>query len=236
MPWTIHLNGITSMLREHGKFQTFSEQRHEIMGLIGTMDLPTHILGRQNEHLHVWYDHCRDQPGIEDEVTGLPHNLVDILSSVMHPGIEERLLQWKPDVASDATMYKVWDTVRYAGIIAARDFAPGHEPMTLLCESAVHYVLLRLRELDYAIKDKNLNARRALLFPLVAAGSKPSLLTPSDKDYITSSILVLSDGDGGLYHRQVIVTLTEYWDYWASDGRVSLQQFARDKGRELGLF
>jgi hypothetical protein len=243
MPWTVHLNGVTSIFQEKGNLQSSPNAPHEPIYLIGVLDLPTHILGRQNEHMHVWYNHCRNQPGIE-EITGLPCTLIDVLSSIMHPGVEERLLQWTPVASevseagdgSDGTLFKIWDTVRYASIIAARDFAPCYVPPTLLCESAVHYVLLRLRELEPVIKDSTFAARRALLLPLAAAGSVPALLTAQDKDYIVASISDLSDGDGDLYHQRVILTLNEYWACWANVGRTSLQQFAKDQGRELGLF
>jgi hypothetical protein len=240
MPWTIHLNGLTSVLREKGKFESSRHGQHETVSLIGVLDLPTHILGRQNKHLHVWYNYCQNKPGIE-EITGLPRTLIDILSSVMHTGVEERLLQWTPHAsevsdASDGVLCKVWDTVRYAAMVAARDFAPSYVSPTLLCESAVHYVLLHLRELEPVIKDRMIAARRALLFPLVAAGSVPALLTAQDKSFIAASISDLSDGDGDLYHHQVILTLGEYWEYWASGGETSLQQFVKNQGRELGLF
>jgi hypothetical protein len=100
----------------------------------------------------------------------------------------------------------------------------------------VHYVLLHLRELEPVIKDRMIAARRALLFPLVAAGSVPALLTAQDKSFIAASISDLSDGDGDLYHHQVILTLGEYWEHWAGGGRTSLQQFVKNQGRELGLF
>ena len=240
MPWTIHLNGLASILREKGKFQPAHADPYDTISLIGVLDLPTHILGRQNEHLHVWYNHCQNKSGIE-EITGLPRSLVDVLSSIMLPGVEERLLQWTPSVletsdANDDTLFKIWDTVRYASIVAARDLAPCYAPPTLLCESAVHYVLVRLRELEPVMKDSNLAARRGLLFPLTVAGSAPALLTAEDKAFILTSIADLSDGDGDLYHLQVIVTLKEYWACWANVGRTSLQQFAKDQGRELGLF
>jgi hypothetical protein len=240
MPWTVHLNGIVGLLRERGAFGGKQFDEHDTMSLIGILDLPTHILGRQNEQLHVWNSYCQFQPGVE-EISGLPCSLIDILSAIMQPGVEERLLQWKPDT-NDVTMYKIWDTARYAGIISARDFGPCYEtataedsppPMTLLYESAVHYVLLGLRELDAAMKDKNLAGRRALFFPLVAAASASAFLTSYDKAFIVQSINALADGDGDLYHAHMIHTLTAYW---ATDGRRSLQQFTLDEGLELGLF
>lgn len=252
MPWTFHLNGITSILIEKGAFQSPSGGMEDTIFLIGILDLPAYILGRQTDNLHIWYNHCRFQSGIE-EVTGVPYSLVDLLSSVMEPDIEDRLLQW-PGEPGEPTQCKTWNAIRYAGIITAKDYQADraliqeqnsdplleNQSLPLLGRdaslvSAVRNIILILHELKVELGDECSSLWYSLLYPLVAAGSQPWALSASDKDFISECLSEMACGslDSEPYYKGVATVLHELW---VNGNSRSIQRVTKDLDLELGLF
>lgn len=233
MPWTVHLNGITSILEERGILAIPAAGAKDLITLIGVLDLPTHILGRKSNNLHVWYNHCRGQSGLEP-VTGLPCSLLDLLSSVMEPDIEKRLLLW-PGEPGEPAQCKIWNATRYAGVITARYIQMISDIDTEPIAVAVRNIILAMHELRTDTRNKPSTNRNAFLYPLVAAGSQQSVLTDKDKLFIDSYIVDLANGslDKDPYYKGVATVLRELWKN--NHGR-SLQQVTRDLNLELGLF
>lgn len=250
MPWTVHLNGIASILNEKGAFQNPDRDMEDVMFLIAALDLPVYILGRKTHNLHMWYYQCRFQSGIED-FTGLPYSLVDLLSSVMESDIEQRLLQW-PGERGDPSQCKIWDATRYAGIISARDYrtnqgldqelySSGGVNQTLdsinhpLLFIAVRNIMSILHDLRAESGDGCSPIWQLPLYPLVAAGSQHWALSVSDREFIIECLLELACGsfDTEPYYESIATVLQELW---VDEKGRTIQQVAKCLGLELGLF
>lgn len=239
MPFSIHLNGIASIFHQRRVLQppTDTDESRELAGLIGVLDLPTHSLGRQNKHLHMWKQHCMGQTGVE-EITGLPCSLVDLLASHMDDDIEERLLQW-PGEPNEPVMCKIWEATQHGGlirIIALRREQGLHVSAdTESSESAVRHVLELLQDLRLRLDVNTFASTETLLFPLVAVGSQAQLLTAEDRVFIKEGIIALADHriSSFPYYEAVLRVLEALW---SGTGTNHIDQLAREMGFELGLF
>lgn len=237
MPFSIHLNGMASIFHQRHALQSHTEDSGELAALIGVLDLPTHSLGRQNEHLHMWRKHCMGQSGIE-EVSGLPCSLIDLLASPEDNDIEKRLLQWSGE-PGEPVMCKIWEATQYAGLIMVRELRSEQglptgtdTPSTA---SIVQHVLALLQNLRTTMDMHTFASTATLLFPLVGAGSQPTSLTAGNRKFIRDCIVVLADNSLSNYpYYEAVVRVLEA--LWASEGSKSLNQMTRDMDFELGLF
>lgn len=237
MPFSIHLNGIASIFHQRHVLCSPTEDSRELAGLIGVLDLPTHSLGRQNRHLHMWHDHCMGQTGVE-EVTGLPCSLLDLFASMMDDDVEERLLQW-PGEPNEPVMCKIWQATQHAGLIRLRGLRLDQGLLSCAIAqsiaSTVRQVLDLLQDLRMRLDVSTFASTETLLFPLVAAGSQPLALTENDRTFIRECITSLADRSLSSYpYYEAVVRALE--TLWVSDGSKSLDSVAREMGFELGLF
>jgi hypothetical protein len=236
-PWTVHLNGITRILLEEGYFDQHSEESQEFAALVGVLDQPTHILGRQSEQLHFWQKHCQNhQNGIE-ELTALPFELLHILAAPFDFLAEERLLQWTPETVDPLTR-KLWDASRLGGFIMVRELRRNHG-LEISCESsmdawAVKQVMSLLQEIRPEMKHGVLFHWDGMLYPLVAVGSQYAYVGSEEQAFIKECVLALLNTclTRHLYYQAILTTLETFWE---SDGVKSLEQVARDLGLELWL-
>jgi hypothetical protein len=237
MPFSIHLNGIASIFHQRHALQTPTYDSRELAALIGVLDLPTHSLGRQNEHLHMWRKHCMGQSGIE-EVSGLPCSLLDLLASPNDDDIEKRLLQWSGE-PGEPVMCKIWEATQYAGLIMVRELRSEQglptSTDTQSITSTVQHILVLLQDLRIRMDVCTFASTETLLFPLVGAGSQPTSLTADNRRFIRDCIVALADNSLSSYpYYEAVVLVLEA--LWASDGSRSLNQMTRDMDLELGLF
>ncbi|KAF9695656.1 hypothetical protein EKO04_006327 [Ascochyta lentis] len=237
MPFSIHLNGIASIFHQRQSLLSPAEDSKELASLIGVLDLPTHSLGRQNAHLNMWHKHCRGQAGVE-EVTGLPCSLIDLFASPMDDDIEERLIQW-PGEPSEPPMSKIWEATQYAGLLMIRQHRLDRGLFIKLDKlsnaSTIEHTLTLLRDLRMRMDVGTSATTEALLFPLVAVGSQPKMLTTECREFIKEGIVLLADGSLGHYpYYKAVASLLE--TFWAGDGAISLDNVARELNLELGLF
>ncbi|KZM24664.1 sequence-specific DNA binding RNA polymerase II transcription factor [Ascochyta rabiei] len=237
MPFSIHLNGIASLFHQRQSVQLSTEDSEELASLIGVLDLPTHSLGRRTKRLDMWHNHCMGQTGIE-QVTGLPCSLIDLLASPMDHDIEERLLQWPVELGEPATC-RIWEAAQYAGLIMIRQYRLDHGlPSNLGIESynsIGRHLLTLLRDLRMRMDVSTFVATEALLFPLVAVGSQPAMLTAGSRAFILECIVSLANDSLSdyPYYRAVVAVLETLW---AGDGTKSLDNVTREMDLELALF
>jgi hypothetical protein len=95
--------------------------------------------------------------------------------------------------------------------------------------------MFNLRELRTCTHGVAWSNSNGLLFPLVAAGPQPELLTWEDRVFIRDCIIALSGGSLSSWQCCQAV-LTALQSFWATDEQKSLEEVARDLGLELGLF
>ncbi|KAH7138384.1 hypothetical protein B0J11DRAFT_587661 [Dendryphion nanum] len=244
MPWSIHLNGLASILEERGVFAHLDGGAKDFIYLLGVTDLPSHAFGRKTKHLHLWAKHCRSKSGIE-QVTGLPCSLVDLLCLVMEPGIEEQLLQWQLESGTQEQQ-KIWDASRYAGVIMAENHCLSHSGIKqVFAESpdlqspklafAVRQIINTLYELRAQVTKDFPRLSQALLFPLGAAGSQPWALSAADKALVNDCLSNLAVNELPLhpYYNVVSRALQELWEN--GNGR-TINQVVKDLDIELALF
>lgn len=237
MPFSIHLNGIATIFHQRCALRVPTEDSRELAALIGVLDLPTHSLGRQNQHLHMWREHCMGQTGIE-EVTALPCSLLDLFASTTDDDIEERLSQW-PVEPNEPAMCRLWEATQLAGLIRTRDLRLDQGlPVRADAKSVVstvRQILDLLQDLRMRLDPSTFATTDSLFFPLVVAASQPSALTEADRTFIKDCIVALSDGSLSSYpYYEAVVSVLDR--LWASDGSKSLDNITREMGFELGLF
>ncbi|EFE43722.1 C6 finger domain protein, putative [Trichophyton verrucosum HKI 0517] len=137
MKWTVHLNGLYSIIQCRNAVSAPSPISSEILDSIGFFDLPTHVLGRATKPLHIWRDYCRGKSGIEPN-SNIPFSLIDLLSMVGQPGVEMQLWTWQWDNNNSSSSSSsspgrnahppslltrlAWDATRLAGIISSREY------------------------------------------------------------------------------------------------------------------
>ena len=238
LPWTFHLNGISSVLDGRSSFQDLEGHTRDYVLFIGMLDLPTHSLGRRTDCLKMWHRNCRFRCGIEDS-SGLPCSLVDLLSSVMEPEVEMQLSSW-PGEYGTVEQCQLWDLTRYAGIITAHNYRSkcglaGKNGSNELVAFAVRHIITTTRQIRERLGHLSYDSWSGLLYPLVAAGSQPFHLSVTDKSLIIASIEDLPNGslEHNPYYGKVVSALHEFW---VNGGGRSLEQVVVDLGMELGLF
>ncbi|EEQ33780.1 conserved hypothetical protein [Microsporum canis CBS 113480] len=132
MKWTIHLNGLYSIIRYRNTLSAPSHISSEILDSIGFFDLPTHVLGRATKPLNIWRDYCRGKSGIEPN-SNIPFSLIDLLSLVGQTGVEMQLWTWQWNDGGNESSGRnahppslltrlAWDATRLAGIISSREY------------------------------------------------------------------------------------------------------------------
>jgi hypothetical protein len=228
LPWTFHLNGISSLLNgDRSNLHDLNGHIRDDVSFIGVLDLPSHILGRKTRQMGIWHDHCRFRSGIEDGL-GLPCSLVDLLCAIKEPGIVHRLVAW-PGEEGTGDREKIWDLTRYAGIIAA---CPQGDDTTAF---AVQHIISTISHIKAQVGHFPYTPWYGLLFPLAMAGSQAQHLGEVDKTLIIACITDIASGslDQFPYYGNVVAALREFWQRGA--GR-SLEQVVVDLDMELGLF
>ncbi|KAF2999471.1 hypothetical protein E8E13_008365 [Curvularia kusanoi] len=233
----MHMNGIANIFQHRFALQDPSDESRELAVLIGALDLPTHILGRQTKHLYMWQQHCTGQGGIE-EITGIPCSLLDLFASPLDDDIEQRLLRWSGE-PGEPVMCKTWEATQWAGLIRIRDIRMEHGlPINAVentTRSVVQHILALMRDLRIRL-DVNIFATTDMFFfPLVAIGSQPQYLSADNRMFIRDGISALANSSTASYpYYEAVLKLLEI--QWAQGGTKSIDTIAKEMGLELGLY
>lgn len=250
LPWTIHLNGVLLLLRNRKPLFDFNPIESGVIEAIGFLDLPTHTIGRRTPSPCIWHNYCRFKNGIE-VVSGLPYNLLDLLSAIEDSDIEARLWSWSYE-ASNSALQQMWDATRLAAIIHARErcrriqqtadpaLSSGLISSTVSYPSTdvlVHRILTILEDILKVLWDERYNSVWSMiLFVLFIAASNGQYLTDSDKMFVDKTwIEAFACDDGPLvsYYR---VPLEIVHHIWANNDGKTANQLARARGLEVPLF
>lgn len=235
LPWTFHLNGISSLLDNKSTIHCSDGSVKDYVFYLGILDLPTHTLGRRTNHLQIWSRFCRSHTGIEDTI-GLPYSLIDLFCSITDPDIEKRLQSW-PGEAGTPEQVQMWDLNRYAGIITACQYRPQETNAQDddLIAFAVRHIITTVNKIRTRLGHLAYETWSGLLFPLVTAGSQPLHLNGSDKVLIVECLNDLPYGslEAYPYYGQVVTALHEFWD---NGGGRTLGEVVADLDMEIGLF
>jgi hypothetical protein len=240
LPWTFHLNGVSSLLGERRSSNHDLTEHHtkDYVFFMGVLDLPTHTLGRRTNHLGIWHRSCRFRSGIEDGL-GLPCSLVDLLCLVTEPESATRLASW-PGENGTWEQCQLWNLTRHAGIVATHNHPSNHattrnykDEDSIGC--AVRLIITTTRQIRTKLVRFSYQPWSGLLFPLVTAGSQPLHLSEADQTLIVESITDLAGGalKQHPYFDKVVETLKEFW---SNGGGRSLEEVVVDMDMELGLF
>ncbi|KAF4218999.1 hypothetical protein CNMCM5878_004212 [Aspergillus fumigatiaffinis] len=262
IPWTMHLRGMYSILRmhdvEHQERGVFRAHLFEVMGI---MDLPTFSIGRRHSHLGFWRQYCckgnspaETETGVE-VVTGLPRSLVTIFAFIGEGTTETHFWDW-PGAKGTFIQCQLWEAYRLAGVLVVRHGGPGFprpsdteatiDPAmqrgVILTSTTV--IVSRLLSSVDAVCRASLDPERwdtliinAISYPVCVAGLQSDILQrdPTVKEFIRKALRLT--GEGPFWNRQyrlLLDLLEEYWTYPV--GAVDIDQLARARGVELGLF
>ncbi|KAH7401391.1 hypothetical protein BKA66DRAFT_436536 [Pyrenochaeta sp. MPI-SDFR-AT-0127] len=128
--WTDHLWCMTDLYNLHGDLANLESEtdmftRH-CLEVIGVMDMPNLVLGRNTPSLGFWKRlrriqnkwTCFDFHGVEP-VSGLPRTLLDISSRIEDTAVETQLWLWGGEIGEFLQCH-FWDAWRYAALLDHR--------------------------------------------------------------------------------------------------------------------
>lgn len=128
-PWTIHLKGMEKLL--HARLTTLPTRDPtayaiEAIEVMGIMDLPTFVIGRQSPSLGIWRQYRSGQllpqaatPDAIEPMSGLPKSLIDLFSAADEERSEEGFWLW-PGFEGNMLQCHLWEAYRLAGMLDAR--------------------------------------------------------------------------------------------------------------------
>ncbi|KAL1952477.1 hypothetical protein VTO42DRAFT_5281 [Malbranchea cinnamomea] len=243
MTWTIHLNGMHSILQYRHTMSNPTAVTSDIVYTIGFLDLPTHILGRQTPTLNIWRDYCRGKSGIES-VSGLPYNLIDLFSTIGAPDVEMQFWTWTgAGIQAKPVQRRAWDATRFAGIICARQqqLASSQLPSIGLSgpptEVLVQAIVDCLQDLLNTPREETSSVINLLLFPAFIAGTQCNVLSAAQKcieKFWNDFFLGDEGGKGGSPMLEAPLNILH--EMWTNDRGRTADQIAREWGLEIGLF
>lgn len=144
------------------------------------MDMPTFCIGRRSPSLHLWRrwrsERSVDEQRIFDdhdieETSGLPRSLLDLISCINDPNVEEMLWTWKGHVGEIPQIH-LWEAYRFAAILWARMLG-GSPPYDRLQDLIVNKLMAVLDALyESATRAEALGSltMNAIIYPLFTAG------------------------------------------------------------------
>ena len=201
-PWTVHLSGIEKLLEGRSRLSprtlpsTYSLQAIEVMGV---MDLPTFVIGRQTPSLGIWRRFRSGKlirftkgPDAVEPMCGLPRSLIDLLSYDGDVSTEEGLYLW-PGLVGSILQCHLWEAYRLAAILDIRrrradgssftattaqpleyDRTSGQTPLTLpsnaVLVSRAMSAMNALREGAEHLSKTDMLVANAVLYPLFTLG------------------------------------------------------------------
>ncbi|KAJ6015487.1 hypothetical protein N7540_010078 [Penicillium herquei] len=201
LPWTVHLEGMHSILQCHGladrhRTATQTTFRTHLLEVMGVMDLQCFSVGRQTSCIGIWHRYCRPtspREGVEP-VSGLPRTLLDLFAGIGIDTTEQSFWDWPGEVGSFLQCY-LWEAHRLAGILTLRRHARSEEQNSRNMRNVSNWrqpgacpadatvlvarILANLDALRLACAERpkeDTFIRNAILFPVVVAGLEVSVI------------------------------------------------------------
>ncbi|CAL5873659.1 uncharacterized protein PFLUO_LOCUS7941 [Penicillium psychrofluorescens] len=247
-PWTMHLEGMHNILLENlHRPSARSKFRTHLLEVMGVMDFPIFVIGRQTPCIGIWRSYCqRAEPkeGVEP-VSGLPRSLLDLFAGIGIETTEQSFWDW-PGNPGDFLQCYLWEAHRLAGILTLRQQArlPGKQQSSSVsawrqpgaCPAdatiLVGRILANLDALRLACAERpeeDTFIQNAKNYPLFVAGLEITVLRPRpDWQKKIRSFLLLTRQD------ELILSLLE--EMWRRDDpNFSVDQVAQERGIEMGL-
>jgi hypothetical protein len=257
MPWTIHLDGLHTILSYSNVLANPTLLVRIMLKIIGLFDLTAFVIGRQTKSLNIWrrYSNANSESltGI-DFGSGLPNSLLNLFSLIREPGTEKLFWTW-PGLPGDIAQFHLWDAFRFAGMISCRNLQGIHSqnsmdydlktPSTALTAKSptmpnTQILTLRILACIDAIrrwsrdsqKDRMLT-RNSCLYPLFIAGCQSGFLDDSRRAFIEEAFqeMIQNAGYVDIYYETPILILREIWA-----GKGTAESIAKKRGWEVGLF
>jgi hypothetical protein len=254
MPWTMHIEGMHNMLQSNTpdnpqSTSTPNSFRAHLLEVMGVMDLPCLVVGRQAPSIGIWRRFCRPtrpRHGIEP-VTGLPRSLLDLLAGIDLDSTEQSFWDW-PGEAGNFLQCYLWEAYRLAGILTIRQWERLKKPVSgnprslskwrqpnscpadsslLVARVLANLDALRLGCLERPNEDPFI--KNSVLFPIVVAGLEVEVMrqSPQWQQAIRSCSL------GSRQDEILLEFLEEVWR--RGDSTLDINDLARAKDIEMGL-
>lgn len=128
-PWTIHLKGMEKLLQAR---LTMLPTRNptlyaiEAIEVMGIMDLPSFVIGRQSPSLGIWRQYRSGQllpqaaaPDAIEPMSGLPKSLIDLFAAADGERSEQGFWLW-PGFEGNMLQCQLWEAYRLAGMLDAK--------------------------------------------------------------------------------------------------------------------
>ncbi|KAJ5622320.1 hypothetical protein N7528_005552 [Penicillium herquei] len=254
LPWTVHLEGMHSILQCHGladrhRTATQTTFRTHLLEVMGVMDLQCFSVGRQTPCIGIWHRYCQPtspREGIEP-VSGLPRTLLDLFAGIGIDTTEQSFWDWPGEIGSFLQCY-LWEAHRLAGILTLRRHARSEEqnsrnmrnvtnwrqPGACPADAAVLVarILANLDALRLACAERpkeDTFIKNAVLFPVVVAGLEVSVICKNSQWQETIRKCTL----GSRQDEILLELLEEMWQ--KNDPILSVDNLARARGVEMGL-
>ncbi|EEP82171.1 predicted protein [Uncinocarpus reesii 1704] len=243
--WTIHLNGLYTILQQRTAVQNRTPVAGELVASVGFLDIPSHIVGRQTPTLNIWRDYCRGKRGTEP-ASGMPYSLLDIFSLIAEPNVEWAFWSWTAGgLPTSRFSDALWEMNRLAGIIHARERRPRSRPGTLGArtqiprpfsspptETLVGRILEQLEHV-YDSPEATPSMTNLLLFPAFTVGTQHRFLTAQQRSFL-EGFWAEYFADDGSAHLQLPLKILRA--LWAAKEETSAEEIAREWKVEVGLF
>lgn len=255
-PWTIHLEGMYRI--QEGRDLCLSNDRDtdlrvHLMEVMGVMDMPVFVIGRQTPHFGVWRRHRRsmvNKIGLQkrrvEAVSGLPHSLLDLFAGIGEDTTDVDLWNW-PGEKGSLIQCQLWEAHRLAGMLSVRRFRRRSEKLAELPDQQLlpDNEILVLRILScieaiitaYATSEKaGFLVINAINYPIFTAGLEIEVLRkcPEHKGLIRHFLIVSQRCDYGAVNKVLLNLLDDLWDIDNLD--LDMNDLARSQGIETGLF
>lgn len=250
----MHIEGMYNILQSHSPddppgIATPTPFRAHLLEVMGVMDMPCLVVGRQRLPIGIWRRFCQPtgpRHGIEP-VTGVPRSLLDLLAGIGFDTTEQSFWDW-PGEAGSFLQHYLWEAYRLAGILTIRQCerlhkaSPGgpagrsmwRQPGSCPADSSmlVARVLanvdaLRLRCLERPNEDPFI--KNSILFPIVVAGLEVDVIQKHPRFQETIRTCSL-----GSYQDHILLDILE--ELWRrNDPFLDINDLARARGVEMGL-
>jgi hypothetical protein len=266
MPWTMHLEGMYNILRIQGLRSPGCRDlkfRNHLIEVMGVMDLPPFVIGRQTPCFEIWRHYCMnnidhslsDRCEVEP-VSGLPRSLLDLYSGIGTDSSEKDLWNW-PGAKGSLLQCQLWEAHRLAAILTVRrnnrkqkisGTNPGYQKTLVLQVSGSYpapdseIMVLRILSCMDAIRractapeEKDSPVTNATNYPLFTAGLEVEVLrrNPDLKDVIRYCFKAQCQDYPGLDIRVLMDLLEDVWK--VDDPMLDVDDIARSLGIETGL-
>ncbi|KAJ5734463.1 hypothetical protein N7493_003249 [Penicillium malachiteum] len=252
LPWTVHLEGMHSILQCHGladRYRTATQTtfRTHLLEVMGVMDLQCFSVGRQTPCIGIWHRYCQPtfpREGVEP-VSGLPRTLLDLFAGIGIDTTEQSFWDWPGEVGSFLQCY-LWEAHRLAGILTLRRHARSKEENSRNMRSVSNWrqpgacpadaavlvarILANLDALRLACAERpkeDTFIKNAVLFPVVVAGLEVSVICKNTQWQETIRKCTL----GSRQDEILLDLLEEMWQ--KNDPILSVDNLARARGVEM---